>query len=307
VSGGAAFHRVTVALSIALALALGFAAFLAYLYLSQERMIFPGAPLPPDHDFRFEQPFEEVTIEVPGAKLHGLRFLQPEPDGLVFFLHGNGGDVSTWTDDVELYRALNYDLFVFDYRGYGKSTGAISSEAALHADVRAAWDRIAPHYAQKPIVVYGRSLGTGLAVALAREVDPALVVLATPYRSMAAVVDRLYPIAPRWLLKYPLRTDAMAADVRAPVLIVHGTHDELLPLDDALALQPLFRPPAELVVVDGAAHNDIQAFAAYREALARHLRALRRPRRPLRRRSKRRIPLSERSARRRCRADSTKR
>src|SRR4029078_7214483 len=130
-----------------------------------------------DHVFRFDQAFEEIAIDVPGARLHALRFVQPKPDGLVFFLHGNAGDVSTWATDLGFYRTVNYDLFLFDYRGYGKSTGAIASEAELHADVRAVWDRVAPVYARKPIVVYGRSLGTGLAVALARETHPALVVL----------------------------------------------------------------------------------------------------------------------------------
>jgi len=100
------------------------------------------------------------------------------------------------------------------------------------------------------------------------------VVLVTPYKSLAAVVGRLYPIAPGWLLKYPLRTDAAAPGVRAPVVILHATHDELLPLAETAALQPLFRPEAELVVVDGTAHNDIQDFDVYRDTLARRLRAL---------------------------------
>ena len=74
--------------------------------------------------------------------MHALHITQLAPRGLLFFIHGNGGDLSTWATGIDFYRKVNYDLFIFDYRGYGKSTGRIESEAQLHADVRAAWDKI---------------------------------------------------------------------------------------------------------------------------------------------------------------------
>jgi len=257
-------------LVVAVAIA-GFSGVLALLYFKQERLIFQASTLPSDHRFRFDQAFEEIDIDVPGAKLNALRIRQPDPRGLVFFLHGNAGDLSTWTTGVDYYRKINYDLFIFDYRGYGKSTGRIESEAQLHADVRAAWDRVAPSYAGKPIVIYGRSLGTGLATHLAREVDAALLVLVTPFTSLAAAAKRIYPFAPEWLLKYPLRSDRIAPEIRMPVLLVHGTHDELLPLDFSRALLGRFRAPAELLVIDGATHGDIHMFDAYLEGIAARL------------------------------------
>ena len=188
---------------------------LALLYFAQERLIFPSTKLPADHAFRFgQQRFAEVRIPVPGATLHALHFTQPEPRGLVFFLHGNAGNLQTWTTGVDFYRHVNYDLFILDYRGYGKSTGTIDGEDQLHADVRAAWDAIAPRYRDLPIVIYGRSLGTGLAARLARDVPPALLVLVTPYSSLAAAARRAFPMAPDFLLKYRLRTDTLIGDVR---------------------------------------------------------------------------------------------
>jgi pimeloyl-ACP methyl ester carboxylesterase len=251
--------------------ALGYAGILGLLYFAQERMIFPASTLPADYQFRFDHPFEEIRIPVDGAVLDALHFRQPEPRGLVFFLHGNAGDLSSWTTGLDFYRRVNYDLFIFDYRGYGKSTGRIESEAQLHADVRAAWDRIAPQYRDKPIVIYGRSLGTGLGAYLARDVHPALLVLVTPYVSLVDAARRTYPFAPGWLLKYPLRTDAIAGDLKAPVLLVHGTRDELLPLDDSKTLSKLIRSPVEMLVVDGAAHNDIHQFPQYLDGLAARL------------------------------------
>ena len=88
-----------------------------------------------------------------------------------------------------MVRRAGFDLFMFDYRGFGWSTGRIGSEQQLNADVRAAWDFIAPWYRERslPIVIYGRSLGSGLAVPLAREVDPEMLILATPFTSLAVL------------------------------------------------------------------------------------------------------------------------
>jgi len=261
---------VAVTLLVAL-LAVGYVGALGALHFAQERLIFPAARLPADHAFRFEQRFDELRVAVPGGSLDALHFMQPNPRGLVFFLHGNSGNLETWTTGVDFYRRVNYDLFIFDYRGYGNSTGAIESEDQLNADVRAAWDSIAPRYSGRPIVIYGRSLGTGLAARLARDVDPALLALAAPYTSLAASAKRAHPLAPEWLLKYPLRTDTIIGDVRSPVLLLHGTSDTLIPITDSQRLKALVRAPAELFAVGGAGHNDIHRFPSYLDALADRL------------------------------------
>ncbi len=247
---------------------------LVALYVMQERILFPGARLPVGHRFGFSVPFEELTVTVPGAALHALLFRRPAPRGLVFFIHGNAGNVETWTEDLDFYARVEYDLYIFDFRGYGKSTGRIGSEAELHADVRAAWDSIAPAYAGLPVVVYGRSLGSGLAVELARHVTPTLVVLVTPYTSVAAIGRRIYPWAPAALLKYPLRSDAAIGAIGSPLMLLHGTADALIPHDESVRLLALATSPAELVTIEGASHNDIHEFPAYLERLAERLATL---------------------------------
>lgn len=258
-------------LKILLALTVGYAGVLGLLYLAQERLIFRGTRLPDDYRFDFPQRFEEIRVPVPGATLDALHFTQPRPRGLVFFVHGNAGNLATWTTGIDFYRRINYDLFIFDFRGYGKSTGRIASEEQLFADVRAAWDAIAPRYRDQPVVIYGRSLGAPLAARLARDVNARLLVLVTPFTSLATISKREYPFAPQWLLKYPLRTDAVIGEVRSPILLVHGSHDELIPLSQSEQLRALTRAPTELLVVDGAGHNDIQDFPSYRDGLAARL------------------------------------
>ena len=247
---------------------LAYSLMLGYLYAAQESLIFVGTKLPADHEFEFDLPYSELTIDVDGAALNALHFRQPDPRGLVFFLHGNGGNLRSWTTGADYYQRVNYDMFMLDYRGYGKSTGEIVSEEQLHADVRAAWDRIAPEYAGKPIVLYGRSLGAALAVRLATEVEPDLVVLVSPFRSMLAMASAQYPIVPTALVRYPLRSDELIAKVQAPIVFVHGDRDTFIPIDHSLELRALATAPTSLLTIEGADHYDIHSYSSYLEGLA---------------------------------------
>lgn len=265
------------ALRLLAAALLGYLLFLGYLYLNQESLLFHPEPLPADYRFDLAHPGQrvaEVRIPVPDGEIHALHFRQPAARGLVFYLHGNGGNLATWTTNADFYRQQNFDLFMLDYRGYGKSRGRITSEAQLHADVRAAWDTVAPAYAGRPVVVLGRSLGTALATRLARDVRPDLLVLVTPYTSALALARQHYPFVPSALLRYPLHNDTLIGEVASPVLLLHGTEDDLTPLEHARTLLALARAPAELHVIEGAGHDDIHTFAAYRTSLADRLRGL---------------------------------
>ena len=250
---------------------LAMGAFFAYLYVTQESMIFPGTTLPSDHEFVFGVPFQEVMIPVEGAEINALHFRQPNPRGLIFFLHGNGGNLQSWTSDAEYYQRVNYDMFILDYRGYGKSTGQIESERQLHDDVRAAWDSIAPLYDSKPIVIYGRSLGTALAAKLAVEVDPELLILVSPFTSVVAMARQQYPYLPEWLVRYPLQTDQLIADISAPIIFVHGTADRLIPLEHSRRLQEQANTASKLLVIDRAGHNDIHTYNDYLVGLTKEL------------------------------------
>lgn len=239
-----------------------FGAVLLALWWGQEHLLFMPTRLPSDHRFALGTDVHERTIDVPGARLHALHLRLPAPRGVVFFLHGNAGNLESWFVDIEFYRRANFDLFMLDYRGYGKSSGRIEGEAQLHADVRAAWDAVAPQYAGKKRVLFGRSLGTGLVVPLALQVQPELTVLVSPYSSMRAMAAEVYPWVPLALLRYPLATDRAIVQLRSPLLLVHGEHDDLIAPHHSQALKQL-QPQARLHIVKGAGHNDLQAFDDY--------------------------------------------
>jgi len=251
-----------------------YAAALTWLWFQQEQLLFAPTVLPADNSWALARDVNEVVIDVPGARLSALHLRLPNPKGVVFFLHGNGGSLENWFVNPSFYRRANYDLFMFDYRGFGKSTGQIESEAQLRADVRAAWAAVAPQYAGRKIVIYGRSLGSGLAAGLAAELGAShaadLTVLVSPYASMAALAAEHYPWVPQALLRYPLRTDQAITQIRSPLLLIHGTRDTLIAPSHSDALKALAHQ-AMLARIDGAAHNDLQNFDTYLDVYNRAL------------------------------------
>lgn len=264
--------------SLPLAAAAVYALALALLWFTQERLIFLPQKLPAEHRFSFGVDVHEAWVEREGGvRLHALHLRLPAPRGVVFYLHGNAGNLESWFVNAEYWRKQDFDLFMLDYRGYGKSGGQVTSEAQLHADVRAAWDEVAPMYAGRRRVVLGRSLGSALAARLAAEVKPELTVLVSPYESLAALAAEHYRWVPAALLRYPLRTDEAVARLQAPLLLLHGERDEVIgPLhSERLLARAVRSPAARLLRVPGAGHNDLQLFAPYLDGLAAALAALR--------------------------------
>ncbi len=235
------------------------------MYIYQEKLIFPGTKLPADHTFTFDQTFTELMIPVEGGELNALHFHQKDPQGLVFFLHGNAGNLDTWTTKVKFYEQHNLDLFIIDYRGYGKSTGNITSVEQIHSDIRAAWNFIAPRYQENniPITIYGRSLGSGLATKLATEVRHQQLILVSPFSSMKSMVKQHYPYVPSSLLRYPLPTKDIIEQVPGKVSFIVGDKDDYIPLIHSETLQKLTIQPSEIFTVNGADHGDIHEFDQY--------------------------------------------
>jgi uncharacterized protein len=252
----------------------------AWLWFKQESLLFKPTPLPANTSLSTGPDVSETAVAVEGARLSALHLKREGAKGVVFFLHGNAGNLQTWFVNSDLYRRANFDLYMIDYRGYGKSTGEITSEDQLHADVRAAYAQLAPQYAGRKIVIYGRSLGSGLAASLSAELardpkmqQPDLTVLVSPYSSMVALTADVYPFVPQVLIRYPLHTDKVVASIKSPLLLIHGAADTLIAPSHSVALKSI-APRAEVLLVPGAGHNDLHSFTAYREKFFGALSAL---------------------------------
>ncbi len=240
----------------------------AVLYMGQEQFIFFPEVLPPHFRYSFRGPFEEVTWQVDGATIHALHFKAEQPKGVILYLHGNAGSLRSWGSVAEELIAHGYDVLIPDYRGYGKSTGTITSEQVLHHDAALAYTYLQQHYAEHQIVVYGRSIGTGLGVYLASSHHPKMLILETPYYNLQELATAQFPFIPSFLLKYPLRTDAWIAEVTCPIYLFHGTQDEVIPYSASQRLVPLIRTQHQVVTIEGGGHNNLGAFRQYHEQLA---------------------------------------
>lgn len=241
-----------------------------FYWIFQERFIFVRFPLPAQYRFRFAQPYEELWTDRPdGARLHALHFAVKAPAGAVLYLHGNTGSLRRWGKRAPRFTALNHAVLMPDYRGYGKSSGKLS-EAALHADALAWFDRLAAIYGEANIVVYGRSLGTGMAVPLAAERRPRALVLESPFANFMDVARHYLAILPyRLLLRYRFRSDMAIRRVKCPVYIFHGKRDPLVPYSSALRLYAAAPSDIhrEMISFPRGFHSDLAAFPRFRRKL----------------------------------------
>ena len=238
----------------------------------QERLLFVPSTLPADYAFQAGPDVSEHTVEVPGASIHVLQLKRPKPDGVVFFLHGNAGNLAQWFVNIDFYRRLNVDLVMMDYRGFGKSTGQIGSQQQLEDDARAVWDRFIPAYdpAVRRIIL-GRSLGTGLAARLATQTSPATTILVSPYTSIEALAAEQFPWLPSSLVRYPLQTDAVIGEIPGNLFLLHGRRDTLIAPSHSERLAQLAKAAGksrvQAIVIEGAAHGDLQKFPDYLQAI----------------------------------------
>jgi fermentation-respiration switch protein FrsA (DUF1100 family) len=220
--------------------------------------------------------FEDVSLQTTdGIRLHGWFIPSPGARATLLFLHGNAGNISHRQDSLRLFHELGLNVFIFDYRGYGSSSG-IPSEQGTYRDADAAWRYLTQtrRIPAATIVVFGRSLGGAVAVWLAGHTTPAALILESTFTSVRDMAARYYPYLPVSLLLhtcYPT-LDRIAA-LRLPMLIVHSRDDEIIPYEFGRRLYTAVQGSAELLTLHGG-HND--AFLTdgthYRDGLASFLR-----------------------------------
>jgi hypothetical protein len=220
---------------------------------------------------------EEVGLRTPDGETV-LAWAAPAAPGrpTLLYFHGNGGGLIDRRERIQRFQAAGLGVFMFSYRGYSGSTGA-PSEAANIADAKLAYDTLARRgVAPADIVIYGESLGTGVAVQVAAEKSCAAIVLDSPYLSMIDAARVHYPWLPvRPFLRDTYRTDLHIGRVKTPLLILHGERDGIIPVDQARRLFALANEPKTLKVFPQGGHVDLYSHGAM-QTLMEFLRGLRR-------------------------------
>ncbi len=211
---------------------------------------------------------EERAIETPdGARV--LAWYAPAKPGMptLLYFHGNAGSLETRIERIRKYMARGLGVFMMTYRGFGGSTGE-PSEAANVADAKQAYGvLVASGVDPADIIIYGESLGTGVAVQVAAARKVAGLVLDAPYTSMVDLAAMHYPYIPgRWFMTDRYDSRAHIKDVSVPLLILHGDQDDIVPVTMGREIFNMANAPKVMRTFQGAGHADHYLFGSY-EAL----------------------------------------
>lgn len=243
------------------------------LYTLQSRLIFYPGKLSADYRFRLRPHDRELFLETQDGERINALFFRGTGDDVILYFHGNAGDLSGWQYVAKDFTDSGFNVFLIDYRGYGKSTGRLS-EKGMYRDAKAAYDYlIAQGFPPSRILIYGRSIGSGVAVALASRVSCKGLVLESPFSSLSRLANEKLPLFfPSLYLRFRFDNLAKINQVKCPVLFLHGSHDTLIPLAHSQKLYEHFQGKKQLITVERGAHNDLHTFPRYEQFLRGDLR-----------------------------------
>lgn len=256
---------------------LGYCAVVGFLFVFQRRFLYAPDATRPDPAACGVPEMRIVTLE-PADGVEIYSWYSP-PNGaegvpIIVYFHGNAEQLGTRAGRVRHFLDAGFGVLLVSYRGYGGNPGR-PTETGLYADARAALGFLrGEQIGQDRIVLYGESLGSGVAVQLAWETTPAALILEAPYSSIGDVAARRFPFAPiRLLLRDRFDSRKKIGAVNAPLLVLHGERDRTVPIDLGRKLFAAAREPKEACYFADAAHTDLYDFGAAAEVI-RFLRAL---------------------------------
>jgi pimeloyl-ACP methyl ester carboxylesterase len=233
------------------------------LYFLQDMILFHPLQLKQGDKYNFAAPHKEINIPINDqSNLNVVQFTTRDslPRGVVLYFHGNKRNISWYAGFAPYFTKHNYEVWMIDYPGYGRSTGKFD-EQTLYAWAKLVYKLARSHYAADSIIIYGKSLGTGIAAQLATANNCKRLVLETPYYSMTSMAKRyffMYPVD--WMIQYKMPTWQYLQSVEVPVTIFHGTDDGLIPYGNCERLKSVLKKGDEFVTIENGSHNDLFTF-----------------------------------------------
>lgn len=238
-------------------------------FFSQTKLIFPiREKLMNNYDFEKSFNLEEVFLLTPdGKRINGLFFPNCNKRVILFF-HGNSGSLKGWQYAYKEYGFTNYNFFIIDYRGYGKSSGKIT-EDGLYIDAQTAYNYIIEKgFEKKNIIVYGYSIGTGVAVELAKNNIINSLILEAPFTNLKKLVNQKFPyLLPSAYLKYKFNNIDKINKMNAPLLIIHGTNDDNIPFNQGEAIYNSFKGVKHFIKIEGGGHDNLNRFREFNDGI----------------------------------------
>jgi len=255
-------------LTVLLAAAIVYAGICVSFYFFQHLAFFRPERLSASFTYQYPFPFEELNFDMEdGGRINAIYFKVPNTRGVVYYLKGNSKSIKGWGKFAKDFLSNGYDFFMMDYRGFGKSRGKRSQEKVFN-DAQFIYQWLAEKYPEDQIVLYGRSMGSGIAARIASWNKPRMLILDSPYFSFYYNVNRYLFFTPlKWLLKYDMRTDQYLKTVSCPVHIIHGTRDRLINYGQSEKLKALFPEKIVLHPIKDGKHNNLPEFPEFFEVL----------------------------------------
>jgi len=241
----------------------------AGLYFLQDKFLFHPASLPLDHPFNFQNPFKEINLSVNAEKnLSIVQFTVPDSvcKGVVLYFHGNRKNIERYAPYAINFTKNNYEVWMIDYPGFGKSTGK-RTEQIMYDDAATFYQMARARFSKDSIIIYGKSIGTGVAARLASVKDCKRLILETPYYSIDAMLNHyafIYPVSR--MTKYHFPTCKYLGKIEVPVTIFHGTKDEIIPYKHSVKLVKE-NPAVKLINIVKGKHNDLNDSPLFHQQL----------------------------------------
>lgn len=232
---------------------------LGFLYFGQEKMIFYPDKIDSNKKLEFFAPFEEININVDNININGVRFFADKnvsKNKAVIFYHGNTGNVDSWSFFASDFTLKGYDFYLFDYRGFGKSQRSNVTTEQLLEDTDEMVKVVLKDFSPDKITAFGYSLGGGLALRVAQKYNLSKAIIVSTYFDFKRAATQILPIVPRFLVRYDIPTYKYLNDYKNPVLLIHGSEDGILGVNNSRDLTAYLKPSDRyLEVAEG--HNDV--------------------------------------------------
>ncbi len=233
------------------------------LYFLQDAILFRPISLKSTFKYDFPEKHEDINIPVnDNSNLNIIRFFSTDTvtKGVVLYFHGNRKNISWYAKYPPFFTRHGYEVWMIDYPGYGKSTGKFSEENLYNwADYlyKFANSKFSPD----SIIIYGKSMGTGIASQLASKQPSKRLILETPYYDYPSILKTFLPFYPiEWIIKYKIPTYRYLMHTHVPVSIFQGTNDRIVTYNNAKKLKTVLKKDDEFITIKGGSHNDLYKY-----------------------------------------------
>jgi uncharacterized protein len=235
------------------------------IYYLQDYMLFRPVKVELQQAYHFNIPFKELNI--PYNEQTNISIVQftvgAKPKGVVLYFHGNRRNISRYEKFALNFTSNGYEVWMIDYPGYGKSTGPLT-EQRLYDFAEQFYKLARMKFSKDSIIIYGKSLGSGIAAWLASRKGCKQLILETPYYSITSLCSRYFPLYPiERLIHYKIPSYEYLKQVIAPVSIFHGTADWVITYSNAQRLIPSLKKTDEFITIPGGSHNDLNDFPLF--------------------------------------------